>query len=266
MLLHAFARFVVEGIGTPAPVAPPQHLVVGGLYRFVRNPMYVAVTATIVGQAALLGRPALLLYAALFMAVVAAFVYGYEQPVLRERFGAEYDAYRRNVPAWWPRLRPWKPLALQRAVPPMAVLEVRAKELGPVLSGKPGRGDQRGDEEDGKGYSPQKPAFRRRRPGTLALSITRSRPVARVELRLVFPLHGGHEEVRLSAVLHVREVEARHAAARDAVGLSPLGEPEEVRARLRGAAGIVIVRLLGHADVNHRCGKVGTDGALARLR
>ena len=63
VLLHAFARFVVEGIGTPAPVAPPQHLVVGGLYRYVRNPMYVAVTATIVGQAALLGRPALLLYA-----------------------------------------------------------------------------------------------------------------------------------------------------------------------------------------------------------
>ena len=55
VLLSAFARFVVEGIGTPAPVAPPEHLVVGGLYRHVRNPMYVAVAATIVGQAALLG-------------------------------------------------------------------------------------------------------------------------------------------------------------------------------------------------------------------
>jgi protein-S-isoprenylcysteine O-methyltransferase Ste14 len=108
VLLSAFARFVVEGIGTPAPVAPPEHLVVGGLYRYVRNPMYVAVAATIVGQAALLGRPALLLYALAFMAVVAAFVYGYEQPVLSERFGAEYERYRRNVPAWWPRLRPWR--------------------------------------------------------------------------------------------------------------------------------------------------------------
>jgi protein-S-isoprenylcysteine O-methyltransferase Ste14 len=106
-LLSAFARFVVEGIGTPAPVAPPEHLVVGGLYRYVRNPMYVAVTATIVGQAALLGRPGLLLYALAFMGIVAAFVYGYEQPVLAQRFGAEYDAYRRSVPAWWPRLRPW---------------------------------------------------------------------------------------------------------------------------------------------------------------
>jgi protein-S-isoprenylcysteine O-methyltransferase Ste14 len=108
VLLHAFARFVVEGIGTPAPVAPPERLVVGGLYRHVRNPMYVAVAATIIGQAALLGRPALLLYAAAFMAAVSAFVYGYEQPALSERFGSEYEAYRRNVPAWWPRLRPWR--------------------------------------------------------------------------------------------------------------------------------------------------------------
>jgi protein-S-isoprenylcysteine O-methyltransferase Ste14 len=107
VLLSAFARFAIEGIGTPAPVAPPEHLVVGGLYRHVRNPMYVAVAATIIGQAALLGRPGLLLYALAFMAVVAAFVHGYEQPVLSERFGAEYEEYRRNVPAWWPRLRPW---------------------------------------------------------------------------------------------------------------------------------------------------------------
>jgi protein-S-isoprenylcysteine O-methyltransferase Ste14 len=111
VLVHAFARFVIEGLGTPAPVAPTRHLVVGGLYRHVRNPMYLAVGATIVGQALQLGRPALLLYAALFMATVAAFVYGYEQPVLSERFGDEYERYRRNVPAWWPRLRPWTPSA-----------------------------------------------------------------------------------------------------------------------------------------------------------
>ena len=60
VLLHAFARFAVEGRGTPAPVAPTERLVVGGLYRHVRNPMYVAVGATIVGQALLLGRPWLL--------------------------------------------------------------------------------------------------------------------------------------------------------------------------------------------------------------
>ena len=109
VLVHAFVRFVVEGLGTPAPVAPTEHLVVGGLYRHVRNPMYLAVGATILGQAVILGRPGLLLYLLAFAVAVGAFVHGYEEPVLTERFGAEYDAYRRNVPAWWPRLRPWEP-------------------------------------------------------------------------------------------------------------------------------------------------------------
>jgi protein-S-isoprenylcysteine O-methyltransferase Ste14 len=103
VLLHAFARFVVEGIGTPAPVAPPEHLVVGGLYRYVRNPMYLAVAATIIGQALILGRPALLLYAAAFGAAVASFARFYEEPTLARKFGAEYDAYRSAVPGWWPR-------------------------------------------------------------------------------------------------------------------------------------------------------------------
>jgi len=105
VLVSAFVRFVVEGLGTPAPVAPTEHLVVGGLYRYVRNPMYVAVAATIVGQALLLGQPVLLAYAALFLAVAATFVRLYEEPTLRHRYGAQYDAYRRAVPGWWPRLR-----------------------------------------------------------------------------------------------------------------------------------------------------------------
>jgi protein-S-isoprenylcysteine O-methyltransferase Ste14 len=105
VLLEAFGRFVVEGLGTPAPVAPTQHLVVGGLYRYVRNPMYLAVGATIVGQALLLGQPILLLYAVGFFVVVAAFVHSYEEPTLRRQFGEEYERYRRAVPAWWPRLR-----------------------------------------------------------------------------------------------------------------------------------------------------------------
>jgi protein-S-isoprenylcysteine O-methyltransferase Ste14 len=104
VLLHAFGRFVLEGLGTPAPVAPTERLVVGGLYRHVRNPMYVAVAATIIGQALLFGRPVLLAYAALFIAVVAAFVHLYEEPTLMSRYGDEYAAYRRAVPAWLPRL------------------------------------------------------------------------------------------------------------------------------------------------------------------
>ena len=114
VLLHAFGRFVFEGRGTPAPTAPTQRLVVGGLYRHVRNPMYLAVGATIVGQALVLGRPLLLLYAAAFGLVVATFVWSYEEPTLSARYGEQYAAYRRAVPAWWPRLRPWTPKPRQR--------------------------------------------------------------------------------------------------------------------------------------------------------
>jgi len=104
VLVHAFARFVVEGLGTPAPVAPTEHLVVGGLYRYVRNVMYIAVTTTIIGQALLLGQVALLVWAAVAWGAMAAFVVSYEEPTLAERYGAQYEEYRRAVPAWFPRL------------------------------------------------------------------------------------------------------------------------------------------------------------------
>jgi len=80
VLIHAFVGFVREGVGTPAPAAPTQRLVVGGLYRYVRNPMYLAVLATITGQALILGRPVLLGYAATVAAAFIGFVRGYEEP------------------------------------------------------------------------------------------------------------------------------------------------------------------------------------------
>lgn len=103
VLLRAFVQFVAEGIGTPAPVAPTERLVVGGLYRYVRNPMYLAVLSTIAGQVLLLGQLILLLYGAAIAAAFVAFVRGYEEPVLRKRYGPAYDEYRRAVPGWWPR-------------------------------------------------------------------------------------------------------------------------------------------------------------------
>ena len=109
VLLAAFVRFVREGRGTPAPVAPTARLVVGGLYRHVRNPMYLAVEATVVGQALLLGRPVLLVYAAILAPAFGAFVHAYEEPTLARRYGSEYEAYRSAVPGWIPRLRPWDP-------------------------------------------------------------------------------------------------------------------------------------------------------------
>jgi protein-S-isoprenylcysteine O-methyltransferase Ste14 len=108
VLVSAFVRFVRDGLGTPAPVAPTERLVVSGAYRYVRNPMYVAVIGAIVGQALLLGQPVLLGYAAVVAALVVSFVRLYEEPVLRRQFGAEYETYRRAVPGWLPRLHPWK--------------------------------------------------------------------------------------------------------------------------------------------------------------
>lgn len=104
VLLSAFGRFVFEGFGTPAPLAPTEKLVVGGLYRYVRNPMYVAVAAVILGQAAVLGKWVLVAYAVVFSATVWSFVHWYEEPALRRRFGADYEEYLRTVPGWWPRL------------------------------------------------------------------------------------------------------------------------------------------------------------------
>jgi protein-S-isoprenylcysteine O-methyltransferase Ste14 len=113
VLLEAFVRFVLEGAGTPAPIAPTERLVIGGLYRYVRNPMYLAVGAIIVGQALLLGQLILLAYAGAFFAVVGAFVRWYEEPTLHRRFGEQYEAYRRAVPGWWPRRKPWEPGATE---------------------------------------------------------------------------------------------------------------------------------------------------------
>ena len=89
------------------PVFPTQHLVVSGLYRYVRNPMYVAVLAVILGQALIFGSIGLLEYAAVAWLAAHVFVVAYEEPTLRANFGAEYQAFRAAVPRWIPRLTPW---------------------------------------------------------------------------------------------------------------------------------------------------------------
>jgi protein-S-isoprenylcysteine O-methyltransferase Ste14 len=107
VVLESFARFALEGIGTPAPVFPTRTLVVNGFYRYVRNPMYVAVTALILGQALLLGSTHLLLYAIAPWLAAHIFVLLYEEPKLRRTFGAQYETYCSHVPRWIPRLTPW---------------------------------------------------------------------------------------------------------------------------------------------------------------
>ena len=105
-LVDSFARFALQGLGTPAPIAPTENLVVTGLYRYVRNPMYVAVVVVILGQAVLFGDWRLIVYAMLVWLGFHAFVVGYEEPTLARRFGTRYDDFRANVPRWIPRLTP----------------------------------------------------------------------------------------------------------------------------------------------------------------
>ena len=108
-LVDSFARFALQGLGTPAPIAPTRNLVVTGLYRYVRNPIYVAVVAIILGQAVLLGDWRLIVYGALLWLAFHVFVVAYEEPTLEQTFGEEYEAFRTNVPRWIPRMAPWRP-------------------------------------------------------------------------------------------------------------------------------------------------------------
>jgi protein-S-isoprenylcysteine O-methyltransferase Ste14 len=106
-LLDSFARFALQGLGTPAPVFPTRHLVVTGLYRYVRNPMYVALVSTILGQGLMLGNVTLLEYGALVWLLFHIFVLVYEEPTLRASFGSEYESFCASVPRWIPRVTPW---------------------------------------------------------------------------------------------------------------------------------------------------------------
>jgi len=97
--------FTFAGKGTPAPIDPPKELVVRGLYRYVRNPMYVGVLSVIVGQAVWFESRVLFGYAGLVFLCFFAFVLLYEEPVLRHKFGESYERYRNTVPRWIPRMR-----------------------------------------------------------------------------------------------------------------------------------------------------------------
>ncbi len=103
-----FVEFARAG-GTPVPGAPTEHLVVTAFNRYVRNPIYLGTLVIIVGEALLLGQPSLLGYAVVVWVLVAVFVRRYEEPTLARRFGADYAAYQRAVPAWRPRLHAWGP-------------------------------------------------------------------------------------------------------------------------------------------------------------
>lgn len=109
LTLECFVRFVRQGGGTPAPLAPTERLVVSGPYRWVRNPMYVGMVSVILGQAALFSSLQLLVYGLAVWLILSLIVLVYEEPTLRRTFPLEYAAYFGAVPRWRPRLRPWRP-------------------------------------------------------------------------------------------------------------------------------------------------------------
>lgn len=109
LLAETFSRFALQGRGTPAPVYPTETLVVTGSYRFVRNPMYVAVVSLILGQGLLFGSLPVLAYGAVIWLTVHLFVISYEEPTLARTFGDQYARYQANVRRWIPRLTPWTP-------------------------------------------------------------------------------------------------------------------------------------------------------------
>jgi protein-S-isoprenylcysteine O-methyltransferase Ste14 len=109
LLLDSFVRFATEGIGTPAPIAPTKNLVVRGAYRYVRNPMYVAVVSLILGQALMFASLPVAIYGAAVWLAFHLFVVFYEEPTLRGTFGPEYEAFAAAVPRWIPRATPHRP-------------------------------------------------------------------------------------------------------------------------------------------------------------
>ncbi len=103
--LHCVWSFAWVGRGTPAPIDPPKEMVAVGIYRHVRNPMYVGVCALLMGEALLFQSWRLLAYALLAWLLCHLFVVFYEEPHLRRKFGESYVSYCRAVPRWIPRLR-----------------------------------------------------------------------------------------------------------------------------------------------------------------
>lgn len=106
--LESISRFIYIGRGTLAPVAPPQHLIVSGFYRYVRNPMYVGVLVALAGEYILFRHLGIVIEAALAWLGATVFILLHEEPSLTRRYRDEYLQYKQHVPRWLPRLTPWR--------------------------------------------------------------------------------------------------------------------------------------------------------------
>lgn len=105
ILLWSFWNFLIQGRGTPAPIDPPKELVVAGFYRYVRNPMYVGIFLILLGHFLWFKFVWLLVYLVIAFVTVHLFVTLYEEPTLKQKFGAAYEDYLKRVPRWIPKFR-----------------------------------------------------------------------------------------------------------------------------------------------------------------
>ena len=106
---HTISLFITIGKGTLAPWNPTQKLVIKGLYAYVRNPMIIGVMVVLTGESIAIESWNILVWLLIFIAVNNVYFLVYEEPNLIKRFGQEYQEYKRNVPRWIPRFKPYKP-------------------------------------------------------------------------------------------------------------------------------------------------------------
>jgi protein-S-isoprenylcysteine O-methyltransferase Ste14 len=110
MLIHAVSIIIKIGKGTLAPWLPARKLVVTGMYRYVRNPMIIGVLIALAGESIALMSLKIFIWAVIFFTLNHLFFIIYEEPTLKKKFGDEYHEYKRNVPRWLPRVKPYKPV------------------------------------------------------------------------------------------------------------------------------------------------------------
>ena len=108
LLLQCIWRFAVYGKGTLASIDPPKHLVVCGIYKYTRNPMYIAVISVLISEVILFKNLHLLIYLIIGTIILHLFVVFYEEPRLSNQFGEDYKRYCKSVPRWMATIKPYK--------------------------------------------------------------------------------------------------------------------------------------------------------------
>ena len=133
LFIGSLRRFASEGQGTLAPWDPPRHLVVHGLYRFVRNPMISGVIFVLAGEALILRSAPHAWWALIFLVSNAVYIPLLEEPMLEGRFGDEYRDYRAHVPRFVPRLTPWAPDESDQEIGPAELLALIDRGTAPLV-------------------------------------------------------------------------------------------------------------------------------------